>query len=560
MYESSNKKMVQILVEQCYNVGIKNVVISPGSRNAPLIIAFDNHPKFTCYSIPDERSAAFYALGMAKQLNEPVALVCTSGTAVLNYAPAITEAYYQEVPIIAITADRPPELIDQEDGQTIRQRNIYQNHIRFSANLPINEDEDSLISGKKMIITALQASIGATKFPVHINIPFREPLYETESTKIPASPKSTKRQNSQINDDQKYQVLESWTNSNKVLVIIGITKPNEELNLLVEKLVNEKKVVVMAAPTANIADDFAFTNPEPLFLSIKETESEIFCPDLLLTLGNSLVSKASKEFLRTYSPKYHFDIDTNPRKIDTYNCLTDLVNVDSCDFIKFLLRDAGEKQPEYLNTWKSKQVQMENIFSQTINNTEWSDLKIYTTLFDHVDEEIDLHLGNSTPIRYAELFKKHPLINYYGNRGTSGIDGSTSTAAGAAIASGKTTLLITGDISFFYDSNALWNQHLPKNLKILLINNGGGNIFKIISGSSTSMQLEKYFNTQASGKAQKICEAHNVDYFSAKNNNEFLSMLSEMLKNDNCSVLEVFTNSDKSAAIFKNLISKLKNI
>lgn len=552
-YQSSTKKMVQVLVEQCFNLGIKHVIISPGSRNAPLIISFDNHPAFTTYSIPDERSAAFYALGMARQLNEPVALVCTSGTAVLNYAPALTEAFYQEIPLIAITADRPPELIDQEDGQTIRQHNIFNNHIKFSTTLPVDEQAESIEIGRKDIHEALLSALSVPKGPVHINIPFREPLYETGSIDINELVRfeipNTATENYEI------EFLEIWNKSNKILLLVGVHLPDEELNLIINRLADEKNVVVLAPPTSNLSGKNVFNSLDGLFLSIKETEATQFQPDLLITLGGPVISKNAKLFLRGNKPNFHIDVDCNPMEINTYQCLTHKIVTNSKAFVNFVLANCEAKTQTYTHNWQQKNKEAYSKSSAFQSELPWVDLTVYIEFFKSIEHSFDLHLGNSTPVRYAELFSKHPKLNYYCNRGTSGIDGSTSTAAGAAIASAKAALVITGDISFFYDSNAFWNAHVPKNLKIILINNGGGNIFKVISGYNNKEQVERHFVTHQTAKAQKICEAFGIDYLSASNKNELHAGFQALFASENCTVLEIFTPSDASAQAFKDFIT-----
>ncbi len=558
LYQSSNKKMVQILVEQCYTFGIKHVFISPGSRNAPLIIAFDNHSEFTCYAIPDERSAAFYALGLARQLGEPVAVVCTSGTAVLNYGPALTEAYYQEIPLITITADRPPELIDQEDGQTIRQFNIFKNHIKFSANLPVSETDVNLQKGKSEIIKALTKAIGLPTGPVHINIPFMEPLYETAEIEVKKDTRHNPHSKSKIPDHIRNEFIEAWNGSDKIMILVGVNKPDKIVNQLIDNLICEKNIVFIAPPTANIEGEKVITTPENLFLSLQKDEGKNFAPDLLITIGGPVVSKATRNFLRQHKPRFHFDVDQNPMRVDTYQSLTDKIMIDHVDFLNFA-DELDKKEPLFLADYLSKNDIVLTKSREFFKSTDWSDLNIYDIFFKQLNSSVNLHLGNSTPVRYAEFFPKHDRVNYYCNRGTSGIDGSTSTAAGSALASSELTILITGDISFIYDSNAFWNRHVPKNLKVLLINNEGGNIFKVIPGPRQTEQIESFFNTHQTAKAEKICQAFDISYLKASNQVELIETLPLLMTSQNCTVLEVFTSSDFSAEVYRKLVTHLKN-
>jgi 2-succinyl-5-enolpyruvyl-6-hydroxy-3-cyclohexene-1-carboxylate synthase len=280
----------------------------------------------------------------------------------------------------------------------------------------------------------------------------------------------------------------------------------------------------------------------------------MFQPDLLITLGGPVISKNAKLFLRGYKPSYHVDVDSNPMEINTYQCLTHKFVTDSKTFVNFVLENCEAKTQTYTYNWQQKNKEANSKSKAFLSELPWVDLTVYNEFFNSIDQSFDMHLGNSTPVRYAELFSKHPKLNYYCNRGTSGIDGSTSTAAGAAIASVKATLLITGDISFFYDSNAFWNAHVPKNLKIILINNGGGNIFKVISGYNNTEQIERHFVTHQTAKVQKICEAFGIGYLSAHQKNELHTGFQALFASEKCTVMEIFTPSDESAQAFKDFI------
>jgi len=558
-YLSSDKLSVQLVLKWCYQNEVKNVIISPGSRNAPLIISFDSHPYFKCYTIPDERSAAFYALGMARQLNQPVALVCTSGTAVLNYAPAIAEAYYQEISLIVITADRPPEWIDQEDGQTIRQADIYRNFIRYSCSLPLLEDENNQVQVEKLLDEAFQSALGIPPGPVHINIPFNEPLYnivETEYSK--ESQKVVENSIPVLDEIQQKELIEEWNQCEFILVVSGVQNPSHELNRVISEFSKKKNVPVLGASNANLEGEAIFTIPDLMISSLTESERESFTPDLLITIGSPVVSKSTKQYFRTFKPKYHWDIDLNPHVVDTYRCLTRKIDISANEAFLFLTNIAVTKQPGYLELWRQKFWNTKSISESYLKSITWSDLMVVKLLLKSIKKPINLHLANSTPVRYSDLFEKHPMITYYVNRGTSGIDGSTSTTAGAALVSDKLTLLISGDMSFFYDSNAFWNTHVPENLRVILVNNGGGNIFRIIPGPSTTNQLP-YFEAGQKASASNLCKAFNINYLSASNNDEFLDALPSLLDDRlKCTVLEVFTSGEDSALAFRKLYQFLK--
>ncbi|MGE4289294.1 MAG: 2-succinyl-5-enolpyruvyl-6-hydroxy-3-cyclohexene-1-carboxylic-acid synthase [Salinivirgaceae bacterium] len=551
-YTGSNKPIVKLLLEQCFIHGIKQVVIAPGSRNAPLIISFANHPAFTCYSIPDERSAGFYALGMARQLNEPVAVVCTSGTAVLNLAPALTEAYYQEIPVIAITADRPPEWIDQEDGQTIRQEFIFQNHIRSSVSLPSGLQDCDIMNARAMLDQALLKAHGHPKGPVHINVPFHEPLYDAQTLPFEVQVGVFEPQIKSNYADVKKEVLHQVSLFQKILIVIGVKLPNQEMEQLLNQLANDKNFVVLAPASANISGTNILNQVEALALSLNSEQNLDFKPDVLISFGGPVVSKATKQWLRSVKPFIHFDVDENPEQVNTYESLSLKITENPNKVLRDLLVTPA-KNEDYQQLWQ--ELNYKTNAKQTEFNTTcpWSDYTIFKTLFDWIDYPVDLHLANSTPVRYAELFDKHPMINYFGNRGTSGIDGSTSTAAGSALTSGQATWLITGDIAFVYDSNAFWNRHRPNNLKIIAINNQGGNIFRVIPGPGTTKQLEDFFETRQTAHIEKLCQAFQVNYLSANNKETLMQGLEQLKNSSECTVLEVITNAVTSAEQFKRL-------
>lgn len=558
-YTGSNKPIVKLLLEQCFIHGIKHVLIAPGSRNAPLIISFANHPGFTCYSIPDERSAGFYAMGMARQLNEPVAVVCTSGTAVLNLAPALTEAYYQEIPVIAITADRPPEWIDQEDGQTIRQEFIFQNHIRSSVSLPSGLQDCDLMNARAMLDQALVKAHGHPKGPVHINVPFHEPLYDTQTLPFEVQAGVFEPQIKSNYAEVKKEVLQQVYLFQKILVIIGVKLPNEETEQLLNRLADDKNFVVLAPASANIRGTNIFNQAEALALALNSEQNLNFKPDVLISFGGPVVSKATKQWLRSVKPFIHFDVDENPEQVNTYESLNLKITENPIQVLRDLLA-TPQKNEDYQQLWQ--ELNQKVVYKQTEFNTTcpWSDYSIYQSFFDWLTFPVDLHLANSTPVRYAELFNKHPMINYFGNRGTSGIDGSTSTAAGAALATGKETWLLTGDIAFVYDSNAFWNRHLPNNLKIIVINNQGGNIFRLIPGPDSTGQLESFFETRQTAQIEKLCQAFQVNYLSANNKDELIQRFEQLKNNTACTVLEVFTDAAISAEQFRKLYRTYRNL
>jgi 2-succinyl-5-enolpyruvyl-6-hydroxy-3-cyclohexene-1-carboxylate synthase len=554
---TSDKPIVQALVQCLTTLGLKHAVISPGSRNAPLIIAFTGNSHFKCYSIVDERSAAYYAMGMARQLNEPVVVICTSGTAVLNLAPALAEAYYQEVPVIAITADRPSEWIDQEDGQTIRQSNIFKNYIKYSCLLPDERTLNALESTYSELKNLMSEVKSFPKGPMHINIPLAEPLYGQVE-----SPENQITEKHDFNFAKKHRdlniVSELWEKSPKILMVAGVILPDPIINTLINQISRKYNIPVIAAATSNIYGIEIINTPESLITSLKDEELEVLRPDLLITIGRSVISKKLKQFIRKNKPTYHIDIDLNPLVVDTYRCLTHKIMDDIENCLEFILLNCTVKEAGYHSLWIESNKILKERHSMWLENLPWSDFYIYHQLIEKSGLSVDLHLANSTPVRYAELFAKAPQINYYANRGTSGIDGCLSTAAGAALVSGQPTLVITGDVGFFYDSNCFYNNQLPSNLKVVLINNGGGGIFDILPGPKTSPDIS-YFTTPHSFDAKGICQAFKVKYFKASSKKEFYAIFNKFLDSNECSVLEVETNQTDNSAIYRKYFSVIAN-
>ena len=310
--------LAQSILEILLAKEVTTIVISPGSRNAPLIIGFVNNPKFKCYSIADERCAAFFALGIAQQTHKPVVVICTSGSALLNYYPAFAEAFYSQIPLIVISADRPLDKIDIGDGQTIRQQNVFLNHSLFNANLTeeTSENNDFLINN------AINCSI-TLKGPVHINAPFEEPLYETISQLLVA-PKIFKSENKVLYSlgQDLVKFVEVWNSSKKKLFLVGVNEPMVLSDETIKKIASDKSILVLTETTSNLHHPSFINTIDTLITPFSETDFKNFQPEILVTFGGMIVSKRIKAFLRKYKPKHHWHIDSH-RAYDTFNCLTE---------------------------------------------------------------------------------------------------------------------------------------------------------------------------------------------------------------------------------------------
>ena len=545
------KELAQIIIAACRQFEIQTVVISPGSRNAPLTIGFSNHKDFETLSIVDERCAAFFALGIAQQTLKPVALVCTSGSALLNYYPAIAEAYYSQIPLVVISADRPAHLIDIGDGQTIRQENVFKNHILYSANLKEFDAENSIKALSKAFSLLRQV-----KGPIHINAPFNEPLYETVAT---MNDFRFIAEESDLQDTIDYENLASqWNSAKKKMILVGVHSPNAALEILLDKVADDPSVLVFTETTSNLYNKRFVNSIDNLIFNLTEEEFTSLQPDILLTFGGMIVSKKIKKFLRDYSPKEHWHVN-ELRAFDTYQVLSKHLKIDSHSFFKHFceLVDYDNKST-YESTWTHYKQCIREKHNHYIKTAPYSDLKVFEQVLKVIPDFSEVQFSNSAIIRYSQLFEMNSTITVFCNRGTSGIDGSTSTALGAAYATQKPTTLITGDLSFFYDSNALWNNYIPSDVRIVIINNSGGGIFKIIPGPKKSTAL-KYFETPHCLTAEHLCVMFGFEYSTAHN----LKTLAEEVvgfydKSDKPKVLEVFTPSDLNDLVLKEYINNLK--
>ena len=562
----SDKSIVQILVQQCVKLGLKEVVISPGSRNAPLILSFNAVPDITCYTVVDERSAGFFALGMAQQLRRPVAVLCTSGTALLNYAPAVAEAFYQEIPLMVLSADRPREWVGQADGQTINQSSVFANYTRYGMDLPIkvNHPEDQWYA-ERCIAEAFYKSNQPVAGPVHINIPLREPLYgRTSPMSLQKEPYKNMVPDAMLSANQLEELAKIWNKTEAAMILTGVCAPDRELNRLINDVASNTDTVVLSETTSNFQGEKIIGCIDRQVFSINGYETALFKPSLLITFGGQIVSKQIKKVLREHPPKHHWHISLNENVIDTFQNLTLAIKMSPLEFFKQLADKLDNKTGRYQEKWMLRSEKNRKSHVAFTEEVKWSDFKALSYIYSHIPEKTRLHMANSTPVRYAQLFQDDIKVNTFANRGTSGIDGSVSTAVGAAEAYEGSTMLVTGDLSFFYDSNGLWNKYLKPNFKVVVMNNGGGGIFRFIPGPSDAPELEEFFEAKHNQSAEYIAKAFGVKYLSCSNEEELQSSYQEFIENNEQAVLlEVFTPGEKNGKIlkkyFKNLQAEFSN-
>ncbi|MFY0480998.1 2-succinyl-5-enolpyruvyl-6-hydroxy-3-cyclohexene-1-carboxylic-acid synthase [Flavobacterium sp. PLA-1-15] len=527
--------LAQSIIAICEQKGLTNIVISPGSRNAPLTIGFVNNPNFKCFSIADERCAAFFALGIAQQTKKPVAIVCTSGSALLNYYPALAEAFYSQIPLVVISADRPHDKIDIGDGQTIRQENVFANHILYNANL----HEDASPENDAKINEAINISL-LQKGPVHINAPFEEPLYETvEALSVTAAASADEPQPSPIGDLSAF--AGTWNTASKKMILVGVNDPNVIDEAIINYLVEDPSIVVLTETTSNLHHPTFINNIDTIITPFTLEDFEDFRPEILITFGGMVVSKRIKAFLRKYKPQHHWHIDTL-RAYDTFGALSQHFTTTPQQFFKAFLPSTSKVESNYFQKSQDIKNFRKEKHDAYLSKIPFSDFIVFDRVISALPKESQLQISNSSAIRYAQLIDIDPSIEVCCNRGTSGIDGSTSTAVGAAFANKKQTTFITGDISFLYDSNALWNKYIPANFKIIIINNGGGGIFRILPGHAETPVFNEFFETSHCFTAEHLAKMYGFEYYSASNEEKLSEALTDLFEqNQKPTILEVFT-------------------
>lgn len=544
--------LAQSILEICLAKGVTDIVISPGSRNAPLTIGFANNPNFTCYSIADERCAAFFATGMAQQLKKPVAVVCTSGSALLNYYPAVAEAFYSQIPLIVISADRPHDKIDIGDGQTIRQENVFANHILFNANLL----EDVSAENDRLINEAINVAV-LQKGPVHINAPFEEPLYETVTElSVQSEVFDTIVEETKIIEDLT-AYIQKWNSAKKKLILVGVNYPGSIDVSIIEQLASDPSVTVMVETTSNLHHPTFLNSIDTTITPFTNEDFEAYLPEILVTFGGMVVSKRVKAWLRKYSPAEHWHIDTL-RAYDTFGALTKHFEVEPNQFFNEFLPKTLLVESDYHAMAQKLNVFRRIKHDEYLSTIPFSDFKAFEIILPQLPENSQLQVSNSSAIRYLQLFDVKESIEVFCNRGTSGIDGCTSTAVGATVASGKENIVITGDVSFLYDSNALWNNYIPKDFKIIVINNGGGGIFRILPGHQETPVFNTYFETEHHLTAEHLAKMHGFDYQKADDETSLKTELKAFFeKSIQPKILEVFTPMRENNKILMQYFKEL---
>lgn len=564
---NTNKTGIRNLAEICEKQGIGYAVISPGSRNAPLTAAFLAQKKIDCISIVDERSAAFFALGIAQQINAPVALICTSGSAVLNYAPAIAEAFYQKIPLLVLTADRPNEWIDQGENQSIHQYRIYQNYIKKSFELPVEPaTEKDIWYSDRVISEAINTARFPEPGPVHINIPLREPLYDLNDAPNPFPPKiiETVTYQPTLDEASLARLIHKWRSATKKMIICGSESRDLQLTNVLQELSQDPSIIILSESNSNIKikDQIACID-RPIEV-ITKRQLEAFQPEIILTFGGGVVSKKIKFLYRSKNNIEHWHLTFSNEHWDTFQNLTYVINEHPKRFLASLVNHEEQPHTDFKSQWLKLDEELSLYHQRYLSTLNFCDFTTFAHLLQTFPKGANVHYGNSTPIRYANLFDTKSIqheVQINANRGVSGIDGVTSTAAGAAyVNKDRVTICITGDLAFFYDSNALWNHYIKSNFKIIVINNGGGNIFRIIPGPDKMDQFEQFTETKHTASIELLSKTFGIAYYFCDSIESLEKVIPAFYEFDQtAAVLEIKTDALYSADALKNYFTYITN-
>ncbi|WP_281674226.1 2-succinyl-5-enolpyruvyl-6-hydroxy-3-cyclohexene-1-carboxylic-acid synthase [Porphyromonas asaccharolytica] len=506
--------------------GVRDLVLCPGSRNAPLVHALSHQlAGATYHSIIDERSAGFYALGLALATHRAVVVCCTSGTAVANLHPAVAEAYYQGVPLIVLSADRPERWIGQWAGQTLPQPGLFGSLVRKAVHLPEPHTEEERWYCNRLINEALLAALAPLPGPVQINVPISDPgVSLLPPTLAEHSPGSSDRRPIGMQPGRCIQQL------------YPCRIDAQAVEPLLQRLVTfERKMILVGQESWSAATSTGETFPQSLreqFLcigeslsnspvsicsldallaSLSEADQRALKPDLLITLGGHIVSNKMKQYLRTYPPRETWHLSPDPTVVDLFCSLTEHIIAPIGPFLDTLAHGlAGLASSPYAGHWRER---IDRLPSPT---PRYSSLAVVGSLLSHLPEEpCVLHLANSSSVRYADLFRKPRRLLTLCNRGTSGIEGSLSTASGFARQRAEERhFIVIGDLSFFYDLNALGLPEVGSNVRVLLLNNQRGSIFQSLPTLEMDRLSQRYITAEHQLQAQGWSESCGWEYLS----------------------------------------------
>lgn len=552
----SDKKNVLQLAALLRAHNIKNIVLCPGSRNAPIAHTLSSIDNFKCYPVTDERSAGFFAIGLSLQSGMPVAVCCTSGSALVNLHPAVAEAFYQKVPLIVISADRPAAWIGQMDGQTLPQPDIFGKLVKKSVNLPeINNEEDEWYCNR-LINEAIIETSHHSKGPVHINVPLSEPLYRFTAKELPEVRVITRYQGLNIYDKDYKDLIERLNNYTKRMVVVG------QMNLIYmfEKRYTKPLYKNFAWLSEHLGNQTtpgpSIRNFDAAIYSMSKEREEDMTPELVITYGGHIVSKQLKKYLREHKPIEHWHVSLDGEVTDLFGALTTVIEMDPFEFLEKIAFLIDSKPTQFPLKWENY---CKTILSPSL---PYSEISVIGEIIKALPTPCTLHLANSSVVRYAQMFDISNNVEICCNRGVNGIEGSLSTAIGYSVCSDNLNFVAIGDLSFFYDMNAIWNNNFKNNIRILMLNNEGGEIFHTLPGMDKESESRKFITAEHQTTAKGWALERGFTYISASSQEEFNEKLPVFVNpklSEQPILFEVFTDKENDTTLLREYYHTIKN-
>lgn len=546
-------KNYQIIISLLKQNNIKNLVLSAGTRNIPFVQSCENDPFFNCYSVVDERSAAYMALGLSLRLNEPVVISCTSSTATCNYFPAIAEAFHQGGQLIVLTSDRNPALLNQREDQMIDQVGMYGKFVKKSVNLPIIKSEEDIWFCQRLVNEAIIATYQHGKGPVQINIPMQ--TYSTRCTEPQCLTARKIDLYSYETSKYKWEECANILNSKKkIMVICGQNNYTSELlNNELKIFCTNYKCVLLAEYMANIEIEEAINPFLPFDVNTISPKSfEHYVPDIVISIGTNIMS-GIKSHLRLKSGEFeHWAIEESGNIVDMYKSLTKVFECTPEYFFKYVNAKVSkeEKDDSYIKSVK------DYTNSIKIPDLPFSNNSVIRDLAQAIPDNSILHLSINNSIRivnYCGL--RNRSIKVYANIGTHGIDGCLSSFIGQAITSTNLSFLIIGDLSFFYDMGAMRIKHIPHTARILMVNNFGGGEFHYSTTLANDPTMDIHTSAAHKTQAKGWVESVGFTYYGVHNNIEYQKALKEFLDINSKKpiFIEVFSDMEVDATNTHNI-------
>lgn len=549
----SDKKSILQLAALLRAHGIQKAVLCPGDWNAPIVHTLAHTEGLTCYPVTDVRSAGFFALGLAMQGGAPAAVCCTAGAPLLSLHPAVAEACRQQVPLVVISADRPAT----EPGQPLPQGGVFGTLVKHAVTLPEADDEESEHLCNRLLNEALLETSHRGKGPVHINIPLSEPLYRFTVKELPAVRTITRYQGLNVYDRDYRELLARLNGYSRRLVVVG------QMNLIY--LFEKKYVKALCKHFAWLAEHPAnrttpgmpVRNFDAAFSAMSPQKQESLAPELLITYGGQLLSRGLRKFLRNHPPREHWHISPDGRIEDPYGCLTTVIEMDPFEFLEKIAFLLENKPVNYPLAWEN--------FCKTVPQPQlpYCGVSSVGKLLQALPESCALHLANGSVARYAQLFALPPQAEVCCNCGAGSMEGALSTAIGYAVSSPRLNFVLTGDLAFFCDMNALWGDNFTANLRILLLNNGGAAQFNALPGMDKSGGSRPFITAEHRTTARSWAEERGFTYLSATTDEELTGALLQFASPDaqpHPLLLEVFTDKEQDATLFREYYRELKEL